>query len=66
MSEPTALYREYKTESEADFLHCELEERGWNVTATAHALGIPLSTLKYRIKTLKLKRPSHAKAEAQS
>jgi transcriptional regulator with PAS, ATPase and Fis domain len=37
-----------------NFIIKVFEREGWNLVATAKALGIPLSTLKYKIKKLEL------------
>jgi len=39
---------------ERNFIIRALEKSGWNVTATARALGIPLSTLKFKIQRLEI------------
>jgi DNA-binding NtrC family response regulator len=40
---------------ERNFLVRALEKSGWNVTATARALGIPLSTLKFKMDRLEIR-----------
>ena len=40
------------TTFERNFVIRALEKGGWNVTATAEYLGIPLSTLKYKMDKL--------------
>ena len=40
---------------ERNFIVRALEKGGWNVTATARALGIPLSTLKFRMDKLEIR-----------
>ena len=40
---------------ERNFLIRELEKHDWNVTATAGALGIPLSTLKFKMDRLDIR-----------
>jgi DNA-binding NtrC family response regulator len=40
---------------ERNFLIRALEKSGWNVTATARALGIPLSTLKFKMDRLEIR-----------
>ncbi len=40
---------------ERNFIIRALEKSGWNVTATARALGIPLSTLKFKIDRLEIR-----------
>jgi len=43
------------TTFERNFLIRALEKSGWNVTATARALGIPLSTLKFKMYRLEIR-----------
>jgi len=43
------------TTFERNFIIRALEKSGWNVTATARTLGIPLSTLKFRIDRLEIR-----------
>jgi two-component system, NtrC family, response regulator AtoC len=40
---------------ERNFIVRALEKAGWNVTATARALGIPLSTLKFKMDRLEIR-----------
>jgi DNA-binding NtrC family response regulator len=40
---------------ERNFIIRALEKSGWNVTATARALGIPLSTLKFKMDKLEIR-----------
>ena len=40
---------------ERNFIIRALEKAGWNVTATARALGIPLSTLKFKMDKLAIR-----------
>src|SRR5688500_17615357 len=40
---------------ERNFIVRALEKSGWNVTATARALGIPLSTLKFKMDRLEIR-----------
>ena len=40
---------------ERNFIVRALEKSGWNVTATARALGIPLSTLKFKMDKLEIR-----------
>jgi transcriptional regulator with GAF, ATPase, and Fis domain len=40
---------------ERNFIIRALEKGGWNVTATARALGIPLSTLKFKMERLDIR-----------
>src|SRR3954470_7857160 len=48
------LLEEAVTTFERNFIIRALEKAGWNVTATARALGIPLSTLKFKIQRLEI------------
>ena len=41
---------------ERNFILRALDKNGWNVTATARALGLPLSTLKFKIDKLGIRR----------
>jgi DNA-binding NtrC family response regulator len=50
----TNLLEEAVTTFERNFIVRALEKGGWNVTATARALGIPLSTLKFKIQRLEI------------
>ena len=43
------------TTFERNFLIRALEKSSWNVTATARALGIPLSTLKFKMDRLEIR-----------
>ena len=40
---------------ERNFIVRALEKSSWNVTATARALGIPLSTLKFKMDKLEIR-----------
>jgi DNA-binding NtrC family response regulator len=40
---------------ERNFIVRALEKGGWNVTATAKSLGIPLSTLKFKMDRLEIR-----------
>ena len=40
---------------ERNFLIRALEKSGWNVTGTARTLGIPLSTLKFKMDRLEIR-----------
>lgn len=40
---------------ERNFIVRALEKQGWNVTATARALGIPLSTMKFKMDRLEIR-----------
>jgi len=46
------LFEDATNTFERNFLLRALEKCGWNVTATAEYLGIPLSTLKYKMDKL--------------
>ena len=48
------LLEEAVTAFERNFIIRALEKANWNVTATARALGIPLSTLKFKIQRLEI------------
>jgi DNA-binding NtrC family response regulator len=50
----TNLLERAVTTFERNFIVRALEKAGWNVTATARALGIPLSTLKFKIQRLEI------------
>src|SRR5215218_9116488 len=50
----TNLLEEAVMTFERNFIVRALEKGGWNVTATARALGIPLSTLKFKIQRLEI------------
>jgi DNA-binding NtrC family response regulator len=43
------------TTFERNFIIRALEKAGWNVTATARTLGIPLSTLKFKMDRLEIR-----------
>ena len=47
-----SLFEEAANTFERNFLLRSLEKCGWNVTGTAEYLGIPLSTLKYKMDKL--------------
>ena len=49
------LLEEALTTFERNFIVRALEKGGWNVTATARSLGIPLSTLKFKIQRLEIR-----------
>ena len=40
---------------ERNFIIRALEKDGWNVTATARTLGIPLSTMKFKMDRLEIR-----------
>jgi DNA-binding NtrC family response regulator len=48
------LYRALAT-FERNFIIRELEQGNWNVTSTARTLGIPLSTLKWKMQRLEIR-----------
>jgi DNA-binding NtrC family response regulator len=47
-----SLFEDATNAFERNFILRALEKNGWNVTATAEYLGIPLSTLKYKMDRL--------------
>ena len=47
-----SLFQDAMTAFERNFLLRALERNGWNVTATARYLGLPLSTLKFKLEKL--------------
>ena len=50
-----ALFQEACDTFERNFILRALEKCGWNVTSTAEYLGIPLSTLKYKMDKLEVR-----------
>jgi DNA-binding NtrC family response regulator len=50
-----SLFEEATRKFERNFILRALERCGWNVTATADYLGIPLSTLKYKMDKLEVR-----------
>ena len=50
-----SLFDEATSTFERNFILRALEKCGWNVTATAEYLGIPLSTLKYKMDKLEVR-----------
>jgi DNA-binding NtrC family response regulator len=48
------LLEEAVSTFERNYILRALEKGGWNVTATARSLGIPLSTLKFKIQKFEL------------
>ena len=50
-----SLFEEATNTFERNFILRALEKCGWNVTATAEYLGIPLSTLKYKMDKLNVR-----------
>jgi DNA-binding NtrC family response regulator len=57
-SEPTtgaSLFQQATNTFERNFILRALEKAGWNVTATARHLGIPLSTLKFKMDRLDIR-----------
>ena len=51
-SDSDSLFEDATNTFERNFILRALEEMRWNVTATAEYLGIPLSTLKYKMDKL--------------
>ncbi len=51
----TSLFQEATNTFERNFILRSLEKAGWNVTATARHLGIPLSTLKFKMDRLEIR-----------
>ena len=45
----TTLFQDALTVYDRNLLLRALEKHGWNVTATARYLGLPLSTMKFKI-----------------
>ncbi len=52
---PEGLFQEATNTFERNFILRALEKSGWNVTATARHLGIPLSTLKFKMDRLDIR-----------
>src|SRR5215213_6718175 len=52
----TNLLEEALSTFERNFILRALERNGWNVTGTARALGIPLSTLKFKMDKLEVRK----------
>src|SRR4029077_14209358 len=50
-----SLFQEATNTFERNFILRSLEKSGWNVTATARYLGIPLSTLKFKMDRLDIR-----------
>jgi transcriptional regulator with PAS, ATPase and Fis domain len=50
-----SLFQEATNTFERNFILRALEKQGWNVTATARYLGIPLSTLKFKMDRLEIR-----------
>ena len=50
-----SLFQEATNTFERNFILRALEKSGWNVTATARQLGIPLSTLKFKMDRLDIR-----------
>ncbi|MGH9147806.1 MAG: helix-turn-helix domain-containing protein, partial [Vicinamibacterales bacterium] len=50
-----SLFQEATNTFERNFILRALEKSGWNVTATARHLGIPLSTLKFKMDRLDIR-----------
>jgi DNA-binding NtrC family response regulator len=53
--EGESLFQEATNTFERNFILRALEKQGWNVTATARYLGIPLSTLKFKMDRLEIR-----------
>jgi DNA-binding NtrC family response regulator len=51
----TSLLDRALTTFERNFLLRALERSGWNVTQTARYLGVPLSTLKFKMERLEIR-----------
>jgi DNA-binding NtrC family response regulator len=54
-SRSESLFQEATNTFERNFILRALEKSGWNVTATARYLGIPLSTLKFKMDRLDIR-----------
>src|SRR5437763_1337335 len=54
-SRSESLFQEATNTFERNFILRALEKSGWNVTATARYLGIPLSTLKFKMDRLEIR-----------
>jgi two-component system, NtrC family, response regulator AtoC len=54
-SRTQSLFEDATNTFERNFILRALEKNGWNVTGTAEYLGIPLSTLKYKMDKLELR-----------
>ena len=54
-SRGASLFQEATNTFERNFILRALEKSGWNVTATARYLGIPLSTLKFKMDRLEIR-----------
>ena len=54
-SHGASLFQEATNTFERNFILRALEKSGWNVTATARYLGIPLSTLKFKMDRLEIR-----------
>ena len=52
---PDNLLEQAVATFERNFIIRALEKSGWNVTATSRALGIPLSTLKFKMDRLEIR-----------
>jgi DNA-binding NtrC family response regulator len=50
-----SLFQEATNTFERNFILRALEKQGWNVTATARYLGVPLSTLKFKMDRLEIR-----------
>ena len=54
-SRSESLFEEATLTFERNFILRALEKNGWNVTSTAEYLGVPLSTLKYKMDKLEVR-----------
>src|SRR5436309_811593 len=54
-SRTESLFEEATLTFERNFILRALEKNGWNVTSTAEYLGVPLSTLKYKMDKLEVR-----------
>jgi DNA-binding NtrC family response regulator len=54
-SRSESLFQEATNTFERNFILRALEKSAWNVTATARYLGIPLSTLKFKMDRLDIR-----------
>jgi DNA-binding NtrC family response regulator len=51
----TSLFEQATRAFERNFILRALEKNGWNVTGTARYLGLPLSTLKFKMERLEVR-----------
>ena len=61
-----SLFEDATNTFERNFILRALEKCGWNVTGTAEYLGIPLSTLKYKMDKLDVRQTCEATARRVS